>query len=1088
MNDEERLDRAVADWLLERESDPELLPGAFAARLPPDIATRFLDEIEQLAAVDGLASQTDARDLPRRLGEFRVLGELGRGAVGAVYEAEHVPTGRLVALKVLHPRIAGDRRVLARFWREARAASSLVHPGIVPVLDCGEAGDVAWLMMERVRGRSFERLLAAHSDRRDVDHRHAVSLLGDPVALATAIAEVADALEFAHLRGVVHRDVKPANLMLRDDGRCVVLDFGLATVRGDEGSALTRTGDFLGTPLYMAPEQAVGAENGGPSSDVYALGAVLYECLVGQPPMPRGPLAVVIDAILNTEPLPPHLVRRGVPLGLSRIAMQCLAKAPQQRYASAGELAADLRRWQAGEPVRARSLGRLSRLRRQIRRRPLLSGLVGAVVLLLVVGGFVWQQQLAGERRIARLEREQDLARLPALLAGAPEHITIFGGASLRHYARFGLAQAIPSDGPRCSEAAERALALAEDLCRRFPDDAEVSRTRVEVLLDVGVAPDLVDAELGRLLASPDAVAGDRAMAAVWHRRQGREQRARRVVATLPEGDPVVDYWLGFWHQSAQQHARAIEAFDRALASPQLSEERRYFALLHRGWCRSCPDVARFRAAQDDLLQAGALRPAYGTARLLWAALCCQDPNPDADLTRAVEEVTAVLRDAPPWLYVLTARVLQSIAEAGTWQDGPARFGSEFSPIAAVAIPPGRAAALAGLSLQLLDGAAGNGASGNGAAGGGESFEVAYHRAAGLALLGRHDEALAVVSSQLPGASAEQRAALLLQRGRVQLAAGRGQLAHASVEASLDQAPDFAAAWRFGAVLAGHLGDVQRELLCVTQAARLLRREPNELSVYPDAIALLPALELRRRALQARLDGGARVGDRGEESLGGVLHGAEGPRAAALEAAARRAVPSPDVARGTPLRWLLDPDAVVDGEHEVAAAAWRGWFPAARDLPETEALQPIREVEGHATPVDLGEVGLIRLLPSAARLARADRDAAARLFERVDRLLADDPENGEARLLRGLLLLATGEAGRASDYLAETAGRFPDDLRTRVVHACAAASSGDKPALRAALSRADVVLDLPTLEAAAAAVTLPVDAASPRQLLARLRD
>ncbi|MCA9712934.1 MAG: serine/threonine protein kinase, partial [Myxococcales bacterium] len=191
-----------------------------------------------------------------------------------------------------------DPQALARFRREARTAQSLDHPGIARVLDFGEQDGAAWLAMELVEGRSLQRLLAAHADPRDVDHARAVAVLGSPRRLAELIAGVADALDHAHRAGIVHRDVKPANVMVRDDGRPVVLDFGLATAH-DGGGSLTRTGDFLGTPLYMAPEQAVGAENGTASSDVYALGAVLFECLCGRPPVAPGPLAVVIDAILN---------------------------------------------------------------------------------------------------------------------------------------------------------------------------------------------------------------------------------------------------------------------------------------------------------------------------------------------------------------------------------------------------------------------------------------------------------------------------------------------------------------------------------------------------------------------------------------------------------------------------------------------------------------------------------------------------------------------------------------------------------------------------------------------------------------------
>ncbi|MGB3967807.1 MAG: serine/threonine-protein kinase, partial [Planctomycetota bacterium] len=367
MTDDDRLDQAIGDWLLRKEAEPSLLPGEFAHDLPEPLRSVFLRELEAIAEVDGLTIAAPSRDLPRRFGDFRVLGELGRGAMGAVYDAEQVSTGRRVALKVVHPHVARDLSSAARFQREARTAAALQHPGIVPVLGFGETDGAAWLAMARIEGRSLQRLLAAVADPRDVDHDRAKDLFREPRRLAQALAEAADALEFAHRDNVVHRDVKPANLMVTDEGRVVVLDFGLATAREPDAPTLTRTGDFLGTPLYMAPEQAVGAQNGTPASDVYALGAVLYECLCGATPVASGPLATVLDAILNRDPVDPRRRRAGVPDELARIALQCLEKEPARRYASAGALADDLRRFVDGSGVHARRSGVLGRSLRRLR-------------------------------------------------------------------------------------------------------------------------------------------------------------------------------------------------------------------------------------------------------------------------------------------------------------------------------------------------------------------------------------------------------------------------------------------------------------------------------------------------------------------------------------------------------------------------------------------------------------------------------------------------------------------------------------------------------------------------------------------------
>jgi tRNA A-37 threonylcarbamoyl transferase component Bud32 len=355
----------------------------------------FLRELEELAEIDGLATLAPPRDLPRRFGDFRLLGELGRGAMGVVYDAEQVSTRQRVALKVMHAHVAKDLHSASRFQREAHTAASLQHPGIVRVLGFGETDGAAWLAMERLEGCSLQRLLAAHGVPRDVDHASARALFHDSKNLVRVLADAADALEFAHRNGVVHRDIKPANLVY-GAGRVVVLDFGLAKAFDVDAATLTRTGDFLGTPLYMAPEQAIGAENVTPQTDVYSLGAVLYECLCGRPPVPPGPLAAVIDAILNRDAVDPRRLRPGVPEQLSRIALQCLAKEPERRYATA----ADLGRRPAALRRRQRR-ARAARRRRQpfaggaCAGRPAIMALLAVVCIAVLAVVISWRQRRA---------------------------------------------------------------------------------------------------------------------------------------------------------------------------------------------------------------------------------------------------------------------------------------------------------------------------------------------------------------------------------------------------------------------------------------------------------------------------------------------------------------------------------------------------------------------------------------------------------------------------------------------------------------------------------------------------------------------
>lgn len=1101
----EELDAAIADWLEQKEDAPGLLPGEFAARLPEPLRAEFLAELEALADLDQLATGSSPRDLPVRFGDFRVLGEIGRGAMGAVFEAEQVSSGRRVALKVLHPHIAGQPRAVSRLRREAATAASLDHLGIVPVVASGDEGGSAWLAMELVEGRSLQRLIAARDDARDVDHDAAVEVLAAPERLATVLAEIADALTHAHTRGVVHRDVKPANLMLRDDGGIAVLDFGLATARDAAEPELTRTGDFLGTPLYMAPEQAIGAENGTASSDVYALGAVLYECLTGQPPVPPGPLAKVIDSILNADPPDPRQLNPGVTSGLARIAMQCLEKEPARRYASAAALAVDLRRYAAGAAVAARPSGWRQRLARQMRRRPRVAALTVAAALLAVAAtvAFVYSSGQAAANR--DLQRAADLRRIPELLGSAPERITVFGGASLRFYASVGLGAELPPGPGARSARATAALAIGEQLVQQDPDDAAAHRALAMALLDVGDDPRRTQAAIEALLALPAATPGDRAMAAVFAQLLGKDDESQQLLQSAgASSDPGVAFWLGLWHQHRQDYFAAITAFDRALSDASLDDERRYFAFLHRGWCRTCPDVLQLRAAEDDLLQAAALRPAYGTARLLWAALRCLDP--EDDLSRPVTAVGEVLQVAAPWVTVLTARVLLGIAEGGTWQAGPVRFGAEFSPIAAMPVAPDRAAALAGLALQLLDGVL--------AADPGD-FGAAFARIAALTCNRRHAEAIALCDELMAAPPGARRALLLTQRARVHLAAGRAQVAQADATAALAIDAGFVAGWRLLADIGSHLGDLRGEAAALAQATERLATARTESCVYPDSAALLPELRMRHaRVLLALGQRSAALDLLERVVVGRPLAGFGGARVrsqhVALVAAARGdggPIDDGGLPASSPLQWLRGQAAPGAG-----AAMLRGWVPDDRlaGIAITEpATANLRLARGEVGILDAGlqlggdTVGtpaavlrhvaaggaiepeqnalpLTALLPHVTRILATD-GGKERLLELAAAQLQVDPKSGEARLLRGAVLFLAGQTADAARFLDNTLDQHPDDLRARYLLAAAALSENDRSMLRRALERDSGVIDARALDAARA--VLHTDVATTGQQL-----
>lgn len=273
----------------------------------------------------------------QKLGPYRLRDEIGRGGMGIVYEAQDEATGRVVALKVLPGTFALGSQSVERFHREARAAARLDHPAVVPVYDVGSLGGIHFVAMKRLPGPNLER-----------------APIRDWRKAAEAVAEVADALEAAHRAGIVHRDVTPSNLIFRDDGRLALSDFGLAKLQ--DAASLTFTGETLGTPRYMSPEQLEGKEV-GPRSDIYQLGLTLWETLAGRHPYAGIASHDRYRAALQEDPASPRAYNRHVPREVASVTLKAMARDLGARYASAADFAADLRRALAGEPVTA-SVGR----------------------------------------------------------------------------------------------------------------------------------------------------------------------------------------------------------------------------------------------------------------------------------------------------------------------------------------------------------------------------------------------------------------------------------------------------------------------------------------------------------------------------------------------------------------------------------------------------------------------------------------------------------------------------------------------------------------------------------------------------------
>ncbi|MGE5192611.1 MAG: serine/threonine-protein kinase [Deltaproteobacteria bacterium] len=305
-------------------------------------------------------------------GRFELLEEIGRGGMGVVFKARQRDLNRIVALKmILSNRLAGDDDV-KRFYREARAAGSLRHPQIVGIHDVGQIHGQHFFAMDYIAGGS----LAAVTKAGPVE----------PEQAARCLIGVARAVQFLHDHGIVHRDLKPSNILLDESGTPHVTDFGLAKVFGDQDER-TQTGAILGTPGYMSPEQAAGRIGDvSPRSDVYSLGAILYEMLTGRPPFrDDNPLNTLLQ-VLESEPTLPRQLNAGIPPELERICLKCLEKDPGRRYPSAAAVADELDRFLRSEPIEAKQAGLAGRLRRWIRREP---GLAARLGIMLAAMGVV---------------------------------------------------------------------------------------------------------------------------------------------------------------------------------------------------------------------------------------------------------------------------------------------------------------------------------------------------------------------------------------------------------------------------------------------------------------------------------------------------------------------------------------------------------------------------------------------------------------------------------------------------------------------------------------------------------------------------
>jgi serine/threonine-protein kinase len=416
----DRLDQVLGSYLATLELDQVPDPTGLIARHPDlaeELSAFFADQERadhwtaplRSLAKQALASVVAAEatpwpshssdSLPASFGNYELLAGIGRGGMGVVYRARQKNLNRVVALKMIRAGALASPDDLRRFRNEAEAAAKLDHPHVVPVYEVGEYAAQQYFTMKLIDGGSLDQQLARYT--------------ADPKAAARLVATVARAVHHAHQRGVLHRDLKPSNILLDAQGQPHVSDFGLAKRLQVDGG-MTQTGAIVGSPSYMAPEQATGAKGTiSTATDVYGLGAVLYALLTGQPPFRGDSLLTTLDQVRRREPDSPSDSNRRVDRDLESICLKCLEKEPERRYSSAEALADDLSHWLEGEPIQARRTGPMVRLWRWGRRNPLVATLsvsASALLAALILGSLlsfilVWKQQQETRRALAIADR-----------------------------------------------------------------------------------------------------------------------------------------------------------------------------------------------------------------------------------------------------------------------------------------------------------------------------------------------------------------------------------------------------------------------------------------------------------------------------------------------------------------------------------------------------------------------------------------------------------------------------------------------------------------------------------------------------------
>ncbi len=532
-------------------------------------------------------------DLPNIPG-IELMDVLGSGGMGVVFKARQPTLDRVVAVKFLRDAYRADSEQRERFLQEARAVARLRHPHLVQLYEFGEAaaaagaGSQPYLVLEYVSGGSLADFLHGSPQ--------------PPAEAARLVETLADAIHYAHQQGVIHRDLKPANVLLQApeatadglaeglrgqrpsparsltaDVCAKVTDFGLAKFLA--GGDLTRSGDVVGTPSYMAPEQASGKSAVTAAVDVYGLGAILYEALTGRAPFAAATVDATLGLVRQDEPAPPRLLQPTVPRDLETVCLKCLRKEPGRRYATARDLADDLRRFRAGEPVRARPVATTERVVVWCRRRPAVAGLLAALVLVFLAGagGVLWQWQSAcrnaaeAGRNAAAFRRERDAARQEKeraeyhlkMIRNGVDRLDQLGRDLLRRPGQDSTGQAV----------LQEALAFYQEMLPDEASDPAVRREAVKLFNQVAY----IHINLGHAGLAAEAFGRQADLLAAMLEEEPSSKALRLELADCQR-------WRGNALRDLSKPREAREAYDKA-------------AELHEGLLRESPDEALYHVA-----------------------------------------------------------------------------------------------------------------------------------------------------------------------------------------------------------------------------------------------------------------------------------------------------------------------------------------------------------------------------------------------------------------------------------------------------------------------------------------------------------